>query len=94
VTQFDIHFKNLLAFKKTLKKGANLINVLMTFLKPACILIFSWAFFPFFTWGSKKASSPRTLYIIQCLNLGLKPQGRVTNKRLELGQASVEAKAL
>jgi len=30
-------------------------------------------------------------YIILWLNLGLKPQERITNKRLDLGQASVEA---
>jgi len=45
----------------------------------------------FFAWSSKEASSTRTLYIILWLNLGLKPQERVRNKRLDLGQAFVEA---
>jgi len=45
----------------------------------------------FFAWGLKKASSPRTLHIFLWLNLGLKPQAIVTNKRLDLGQASVGA---
>jgi len=45
----------------------------------------------FFAWGSKKASSPRTVDIILWLYLGLKPHERVTNKRLDLGQASVGA---
>jgi len=66
-----------------------------SFLKPACILISLEAFFKsykkfdcldFFAWGSKKASSSRTLNI--WLNLGLKPQERVTQKILDLGQAS------
>jgi len=79
--------------------GANPLNILLAFFKPACILIFSGAFFNlkkiiaprFFAWGSQKASSPRTLYIILWLNLGLKPQERETNKRLDLGQDSVGA---
>jgi len=45
----------------------------------------------FFAWGSKKASSRGTLYIILWLNLSLKPQERVTNKRWDLGQGSVGA---
>jgi len=48
----------------------------------------------FYAWGSKIASCPRTPYIIHWLYLDLKPQERVTNKRLDLGQASVGAKAL
>jgi len=40
---------------------------------------------------AKKASSPKTLYITLWLNLDLKPQERVTNKRLDLRQAFVGA---
>jgi len=79
-------------------ENKHLTNILAAFFMPACILIFSGAFFESykikFAWGSKKASSPRTLYIIIWLNLGLKPQERVTNKRLDLGQASVGTYAL
>jgi hypothetical protein len=47
-----------------------------------------------FCLGLKKASSPRTLYTILWLNVGLKPQERVKNKRLDFGKASVGAEAL
>ena len=45
----------------------------------------------FFACSSKKASRPRTLSVILGLNLGFKPQEKVTNKKLDLGQTSVEA---
>jgi hypothetical protein len=85
--------------KSAHKIWANLISIIAALFKPACVLIFSGAFWILmknlsaliFCLELKKASSPWTPFIILWLNLGLKPQERVTNKRLDLGQASVGA---
>ena len=78
--------------------GANLIDVLADLFEPLCVLIFPGTFLNLknikmprlFAQGSKKLPALGH-YIILWFNLSLKPQERVTNNRLDLGQASVAA---
>jgi len=84
------------ALKLGAPAGANLINVLAAFLSLCPNFLSGFLSYKKLTrldflLGLKKASSPRTLSINLWLNLGLKPQERVTNKSLELGHASVGA---
>jgi len=82
--------------------GANLMNILVAFLKLACVLIFSVAFLESYKKFKRLDFLPGAQKNLPALGhcisfygyLVHKPLERVTNKRVDLGQTCVGAKAL